>query len=224
MKVTGVATLNQPPEGVWAALNDARVLARAIPGCERLETTGPGACALTVVAGIAAVAGSYAVQAQATERTAPDLIRAIITGSGNRGRVDADVTVRLARSGDAATDVSYEAEIRVQGPVAAVGQLVLASVAKRLASQFLSGIERALAAPAAADAAAGDALAEPALVAAGSPAPVSPPVTAGVCVPDSARPPVVSGGVRAGLLAGAAAGIAGLAVGLLLGRRIRTSR
>ncbi len=148
MRVTGTATLSQPPSAVWPALNDPAVLARAIPGCERLDVTGPGTCTLTVLAGIAAVAGSYAGEALAAERTAPGLIRATVSGSGNRGQVGAEVTVRLVPSGDAATEVSYEADIRAEGPVAVVGQRVVASVAKRLAAQFLDGIERSLAMPA----------------------------------------------------------------------------
>ena len=149
MKVTGAARLSQPPGTVWPALNDPAVLARAIPGCERLDVTGSGACALTVLTGIAAVAGSYAGEARAVERAAPGLLRATVSGSGNRGQVGADVTVRLELSGGAATEVSYEADIRAQGPVAAVGQLVLASIARRLATQFLAGIESALVAVAA---------------------------------------------------------------------------
>ena len=37
MKITGSATLDAPVETVFAALNDPAVLARTIPGCERLE-------------------------------------------------------------------------------------------------------------------------------------------------------------------------------------------
>ena len=220
MKISGAATLSQPPSAVWSALNDPALLTRAIPGCERLDVTGPGECALTVRAGIAAVAGTYAGHASAVERTAPELIHATAACSGNRGQVVADVTVRLEPSDQAATEVSYEADIRVEGPVVAVGQRVLASVARRLASQFLAGIEAALAVPG---------------------APVGPAAVPG----DEARPadaqpatmtpgyldeevagnlPLIGPGLRAVLAAVAAAGIAGLLAGFLLGRRARKGR
>jgi uncharacterized protein len=148
MRVTGAVMVSQPPSAVWSALNDPAVLARAIPGCERLDVTGEGACTLTVVAAIAAVAGRYEGEVQIAERAAPGLIRANVSGSGNRGEVGADVIVRLEPSGDAATQVSYEADLRAHGPLAAVGQRVLASITKRLAVQFLAGIESELSAPA----------------------------------------------------------------------------
>ncbi|HEX9064390.1 MAG TPA: carbon monoxide dehydrogenase subunit G [Streptosporangiaceae bacterium] len=232
MRVTGTATLNQPPDAVWSALNDPDTLASAVPGCERLDVTGPGACELIVRAGIAAVAGRYAGEARAAERQAPGLIRATVAGSGNRGQVAADVTVRLEPSGEAATQVSYEADLRAEGPVAAVGQRVLASVAKRLASQFLAAVDTALSAPpvvaansrdaAGADGADDDAgLVERARhgIATGGgllPAGAEP-------RPAGARPGRVLGanGVRAALAACAVAVIAGVAIGVVVGRRAR---
>ena len=59
MKVSGTATLNAPPERVWAALNDPAVLVRTIPGCEQLEAVGTDRYRMTVTAGIASIKGSY---------------------------------------------------------------------------------------------------------------------------------------------------------------------
>ena len=43
MRVTGAATLAVPPGTVQAALANPDLLARAIPGCDRLAVTGPAA-------------------------------------------------------------------------------------------------------------------------------------------------------------------------------------
>ncbi|HEX5689330.1 MAG TPA: SRPBCC domain-containing protein, partial [Roseiflexaceae bacterium] len=40
MKITGTYTIDAPQDQVWEALNDMEVLARIVPGCERLEQTG----------------------------------------------------------------------------------------------------------------------------------------------------------------------------------------
>ena len=55
MKVSGDATLHAPIDKVWAALNDPAVLVRTIPGCERLELTGPDAYRMMVTAGVASI-------------------------------------------------------------------------------------------------------------------------------------------------------------------------
>ncbi|NUP64574.1 MAG: carbon monoxide dehydrogenase, partial [Nonomuraea sp.] len=41
MKVAGSAVIGVQRDRVWAALQDPAVLVRTIPGCERLEETGP---------------------------------------------------------------------------------------------------------------------------------------------------------------------------------------
>ncbi len=67
MKVTGSATLHAPIDRVWAALNDPAVLVRTIPGCERLESTGENAYAMTVTAGVASIKGTYAGKVALTD-------------------------------------------------------------------------------------------------------------------------------------------------------------
>ncbi|MFD0854332.1 SRPBCC domain-containing protein, partial [Actinomadura adrarensis] len=59
MKVTGSATIAAPLPRVWDALQDPAVLARTIPGCHSLESTGRDAYRMTVEAGVASIKGTY---------------------------------------------------------------------------------------------------------------------------------------------------------------------
>src|SRR6185312_6678948 len=95
MKVAGQATLHAPIEQVWAALNDPAVLVRTIPGCQRLEATGPDAYAMTVTAGVASIKGSYAGTVQLAELQPPRSFLLRASGTGAPGTVSAEVTVRL---------------------------------------------------------------------------------------------------------------------------------
>src|SRR5712692_4652282 len=123
MKVTGAGLVGAPPGVVWTMLRDPAVLSRAIPGCQSLDVTGQGRCAATVTTAIAAVAGRYAGDAEIRDRREPSLIAA-------------DVAVRLAPADGGGTEVGYEIDALVDGPIAGVGQLVLAAIAKRLAGEF----------------------------------------------------------------------------------------
>src|SRR5579859_5338946 len=142
VKVTGKALVGAPAGAVWAMLADPDVLARAIPGCQSLDVTGPGRCAATVAIAIAAVSGTYAGDAQIRGRREPSMIAAAVSAAGARGSIAADVTVLLAPAGGG-TEVGYEIDARVSGPIAAAGQLVLAAIAKRLAGEFLAGLDAA---------------------------------------------------------------------------------
>ena len=135
-------------EQVWQALLDPAVLVRTIPGCERLETTGEDRYAMTVTAGVAAVRGTYTGTCALHDLHPHESLVMTVEGSGAPGTVAADVTVRFAGSeqgGAAVTTVSYDADAVVGGMLGGVGQRMLGSVSKRMAGEFFTSVDRALA-------------------------------------------------------------------------------
>lgn len=200
MKVSGEATLHAPVDKVWDALNDPAVLVRTIPGCERLEATGPDSYAMTVSAGVASIKGTYAGTVALSERDVPKSFLMTAAGSGGPGTVSTEVRVALAETLDGATRLTYDADAVVGGMVAGVGQRMLVAVAKKTAGEFFKAVDDVLTgrAPVA------DAPAEqPGVFSA------------------SARMPSNNEGFLRGLLVGAAVALAGVLVGGLLGRRHR---
>jgi len=144
MKVTGGATLNAPIEAVWTALNDPAVLVRTIPGCERLEATGPDSYRLTITTGMAAVRGTYTGDVALADQQPPGSFTLKASGAGGPGTISTDVRVRLAAADDGSTRLSYDADAVVGGVIAGVGQRMLAGVAKRMAEQFFYSVDELL--------------------------------------------------------------------------------
>jgi carbon monoxide dehydrogenase subunit G len=140
VKVTGQAVVRVPAQQLWAALHDPAVLARAIPGCERFEVTGPRTGELTVTTPLAAISGSYAGRVSVADQRPPDLLILSLNGGGERGTIRADLTVRLAPAEAGSTLVSYDASGVIDGVVAGVGARLLASAGQRLATDFLAAI------------------------------------------------------------------------------------
>jgi uncharacterized protein len=192
VKVTGQAVVPVPAQQLWAALHDPAVLARAIPGCERFEVTGPRTGELTVTTPLPAISGSYAGRLSVAEQRRPDLLILSLTGGGERGTIRADLTVRLAPAQAGSTLVSYDASGVIDGVLAGVGARLLASAAQRLAADFLAAIGDLTTAP----------TSEPGSATTVSAGPVPPiPVSAGpVSVPamPAAAGPVSAGPVSAG--------------------------
>lgn len=201
MKVSGEATLHAPVDKVWEALTDPAVLVRTIPGCERLEATGPDSYAMTVSAGVASIKGTYSGTVALSEQDVPKSFLMTAAGSGGPGTVSTEVRVALADTLDGSTRLTYDADAVVGGMVAGVGQRMLVAVAKKTAGEFFKAVDDVLTGRA------------PAAVAASS-------ADAGVF---SAPPRMSSGneGFVRGLLIGAAIALAGVALGGLLGRRHR---
>jgi uncharacterized protein len=143
MKVAGQATLHAPIERVWQALNDPAVLVRTIPGCQRLEATGPDAYAMTVTAGVASIKGTYAGTVALADLQQPHSFVMKAAGAGGPGTVSADVRVSLSEV-DGNTELSYDAEAVVGGVIGGVGQRMLVGVAKKLAGEFFAGVDDVL--------------------------------------------------------------------------------
>ena len=144
MKVAGEAVLNAPIEKVWNALLDPQVLVRTIPGCERLESTGENAYAMTITAGVASIKGTYAGTCELSNLKPHESLVMKAAGSGAPGTVSADVAVGFSDQGDGTTRLTYDADAIVGGMVGGVGQRMLTSVSKRMAGEFFGSVEGVL--------------------------------------------------------------------------------
>jgi carbon monoxide dehydrogenase subunit G len=204
MKVSGDATLHAPIDKVWIALNDPAVLVRTIPGCERLETTGPDAYRMVVTAGVASIKGTYAGEVQISDQQEPNSFLMTASGAGGPGTVSTEVRVALADTGDGSTRLTYDADAVVGGVIAGVGQRMLVGVSKKMAGEFFQSVDDVLTGKAV--------------------QPVAAPGAApGVFVAPGAGSASAFGGdgFARGALVGAAIALAGVLVGGLLGRRRR---
>ena len=143
MKISGSASLSQPPERVFAALTDPAVLARTLPGCQSLEQIGPDSYKMVISAGVAAIKGSYVGQVDLSHRVPPNSFTMRASGSGAPGTIQAEVQITLATAG-AGTLLSYDADAVVGGVIAGVGQRVLGGVAKKTAGEFFKNVDRYL--------------------------------------------------------------------------------
>ncbi len=175
MKVNGSVSVAAPVPDVWKALQDPAVLARTIPGCERLDEVAPDTYAMTIRAGVASIKGTYAGQVALSDPEPPHAFTLRARGQGAPGTVDATVRVRLYEA-DGGTRVDYDADATVGGMIGGVGQRMLASVGKKTAGEFFAAVEQAIAGPRPAPAVTADAAS--ASAAASPAAPALPPLPA----------------------------------------------
>jgi uncharacterized protein len=144
MKISGREAIPFPVQTVWDALLDPAVLVRTIPGCERLETTGEHAYAMTVTAGVAAIRGTYDGTCTLSDLAEHEALVMRLRGAGAPGTIDATVQVSFRQSGDQ-TVIEYDADAVVGGMVGGVGQRMLASVSRRTAGEFFGNVANAIA-------------------------------------------------------------------------------
>jgi carbon monoxide dehydrogenase subunit G len=136
VKIAGSYTLPLPQERAYQAMQDPQVLARAIPGCEGLERTGPDEYRMKMKMALASLSGAFEGKVRIADQSPPSSFRLIVEGSGRVGFVKGDGLLKLTPAGENATEVAYEGDAQVGGTMAAVGQRLIDGTAKMMIKKF----------------------------------------------------------------------------------------
>jgi carbon monoxide dehydrogenase subunit G len=143
MKLSGSALLNAPAEQIFNSMHDPAFLVRTIPGCQQLEVVGPDEYQMTVNAGVASIKGTYLGNVRMVDPVPPQAYTLRASAQSAVGTVDADARISLEDRGGS-TELRYDADARIGGTIAGVGQRVLTGVAKKMAGDFFAAVDREL--------------------------------------------------------------------------------
>jgi carbon monoxide dehydrogenase subunit G len=143
MEIIGSHVFNAPRSTLWALLLDPAAIQRAIPGCEEMTATGPDAYKMTVKVSLAAIKGTFSGNVAVQDQKPEDSYRLIVSGTGKPGSVQGDALMTLAEAAGKTT-VTYQGEIKAQGPIARLGNRLLGGAAKLMIGQFMKGMEKQL--------------------------------------------------------------------------------
>lgn len=145
MEFTGRYQIAASPESVWQGLNDPQLLQSCIPGCERMEKTGPADFAATVTLRIGPMKATFQGTVSLTDQDPP--LRCTMAGEGQggvAGFAKGQAMVVLSPK-DGGTELAYTASAKVGGKLAQVGQRLVDGAARQLADQFFARFSAALA-------------------------------------------------------------------------------
>ena len=135
MKFSGSYQINLEKQKVWEALNDAEILRKSIPGCEKFIKNSDTEFAATATNKIGPFNASFTGDIQLKEINAPESY--IIEGSGNSpvGFASGKAKVKL-EDAEGGTKLSYEVEANVGGKIVQVGSRLIDMTAKKMADIF----------------------------------------------------------------------------------------
>ena len=144
MKLSGSAMLHAPAQQIFDSMQDPNFLVRTIPGCQQLQVTGPDEYQMTVTAGVASIKGTYLGNVRMTDPDPPQAFTLKASAQSAVGTVDADARITLSDGGGGVTELQYDADARIGGSIAGVGQRVLTGVARKMAGEFFAAVDREL--------------------------------------------------------------------------------
>ncbi|HVR97572.1 MAG TPA: carbon monoxide dehydrogenase subunit G [Thermoanaerobaculia bacterium] len=145
MKIQGSHTFDAPRERVWRALLDPDVLARTLPGCEKLERVGENDFQGVLNVQVGPVKGQFQGTLQLSNLVPLEGYHMRVDGKGPAGFMSGEGDLRLAGEGGS-TSLTYDLDAQVGGRIAGVGQRLIESSAKSITRQGLEGLARELAA------------------------------------------------------------------------------
>lgn len=141
MTLEGVFLIEAPRDTVWELLNDPEVLARTLPGCERLTPAGDNRFEGVITVGIAAITSTYAGTVTMSGIRPGEGYTLDVDGAGQAGFVRGRGTITLAdEAGQTSMTVSGDAH--VGGRIAGVGQRLLDGAARKVLKEFAAALGR----------------------------------------------------------------------------------
>jgi carbon monoxide dehydrogenase subunit G len=140
LKISGKSTIDAPRDQVWEALNNMEVLARIVPGCERLEQVGENEYEGTVKIGIQSIKGTYSGKIRLEDIEPPRHYKLVAAGRSANGVVDGTGTVDLEELEDGKTLLTYGGDAQIGGTLASVGQRLIEGASKQLINQSLKAL------------------------------------------------------------------------------------
>jgi carbon monoxide dehydrogenase subunit G len=134
-----------PPAELWDALQDPDLLARVLPGCQRLEKVGDNEFKGNLKITVGPVQGAFQGTIVYANMSPPESLNLVINTRGPSGIVNGEGSLVLTAT-DTGTMLRYQGEAQVGGRIASVSQRLMESSARAITKQSLQSLERQVAA------------------------------------------------------------------------------
>ena len=144
MKLDDEIRIEATRQAVFAALNDADILRRSIPGCEELEKVSDTQFNALVRAKVGPVRARFRGEVTLSDLNPPESYTLSGQGKGGAaGFARGKASVQLTADGDA-TLLRYTVSASVGGKLAQLGGRLIDNAAKKLAAEFFKNFQEAV--------------------------------------------------------------------------------
>ena len=141
MKVEGTRTFDAPRATVWQVLNDPSRLAKTMPGVESFDVHDDRNWRANVKIPLGLGGLRMSIDFTKTEEREPEFAKLAAKGNGVGAIMYMETTFHLAESASGGTDMKWEADVKIAGPVGSMGQRVLQPIVNQQVGQVLSALD-----------------------------------------------------------------------------------
>jgi uncharacterized protein len=141
VKVEGTQSFAAPREVVWGVLNDPAQMAKTMPNVESFDVQDERHWRANVAVPLGLGSLKMSINFDKTEERAPEFAKLKAKGTGVGALLSMETQFELAES-DGGTDMRWQADVQIAGPVGAMGQRVIQPIVNQQVKQVLAALER----------------------------------------------------------------------------------
>jgi len=141
VKVEGEKQFDAPRTTVWEVLNDPEQMAKTMPGVESFDIKDDRHWTANVKIPLVLGALRMSVQMQKTDEREPVFAKMAIKGDGVGAIMNMETSFHLSDA-EAGTQMKWEADVHILGPVGSMGQRVLQPIVNQQVNNVLVALDR----------------------------------------------------------------------------------
>jgi carbon monoxide dehydrogenase subunit G len=136
-------------ENVWEFLIDINKFSTCLPGIEEVKQINSNTFEGTLSAAVGPISGKFNFRSTILDSKPPEkmVVRTEGTDSVTKSTVNADMTVDLRRISDDMTELHYKADVKIDGRLAILGDMILRATATLVLQEFARKLNEGLGNP-----------------------------------------------------------------------------
>lgn len=143
LKLSDSYLFDAPRDHIWPLIFDPQSLLDLIPGCERIDQTGPDEYLSTLKLSLGAIQENYQVQIKILEEYQPRFCRMHGEVNGKNGIISGETAFELQAEGKK-TSLNYQGSAVITGALGKINARFMEGVIKTLIRQGLNKLQNQL--------------------------------------------------------------------------------
>jgi carbon monoxide dehydrogenase subunit G len=140
VKLDGTRSFSAPREAVWEVLNDPARMAKTMPGVESFDVQDDRHWTADILVPLGLGGLRMSINFEKTDERPIEYARLQAKGTGVGALLSMDTQFNLA-AGDGSTEMRWEADVRIAGPVGSMGQRVLQPIVNQQVQNVLTALD-----------------------------------------------------------------------------------
>ncbi len=147
MNFEGKIDLGVPIDDAWDFLIDINKFKACLPGIEEVRQIDDKTFEGTLAATVGPISGKFNFRSTILESKPPEqmVVRTVGTDSVTKSTINADMTVDLCKVSEEKTEMSYKADVKINGRLAILGDMILRATATLILQEFARRLNKGLA-------------------------------------------------------------------------------